>query len=67
MGELTDVLIECHIIADIRKRINCRSMVYQAELKERVALHNSLPFNTYFLLPYPEWEPIMDEYLKGIL
>lgn len=49
-------------IESLKQKIKERAMVYQADLKEEVAKENGVPPETYFDLPYDEWEPIRTAY-----
>lgn len=44
----------------LRVAVKARSMVYQADLKERRAVENGLPADAYYDLPYSEWAAIRD-------
>ena len=60
MSKLQDILI-LESMEMIKREIKQRSMIYQVEEKERIALKNGLNFDAYHDLPYIKWAQIRDK------
>jgi len=54
------LIVELEKIEVLKSQIKERSLIYQADLKERVAEKNNIPFDSYYDLPYKEWSKIRD-------
>jgi hypothetical protein len=59
-----EIINELEELEIIRERMRERNMIYQVGLKEDVAVYNEVPINTYYYIPYIEWDAIRSKYWK---
>ncbi len=56
----------CRAIGNLQADQKRLAMVYDRDRKERAAIANGLPANSYYDLAYADWEPIRNEYERKL-
>lgn len=58
MLSLSEVKVELEALEVLKQASRDRSMIYQCEAKEQLAISIGLPINSFYYLPYEQWQDV---------